>query len=74
MNTVLAAKHITHGSFNSRNPFEGKPWQALNTVQINLLPDDDDEERIEMTFLPPEKPRKRSAGGSLKTYGLYYGS
>ena len=48
MRAVIASKHPAPGAQNSRNPFEGKPWDRLNTVQINLMPEEEDE-RIRAT-------------------------
>lgn len=56
MRAVIASKHPNPGAHNSRNPFEGKPWDRLNTVQINLVPEEEDE-RIELSFLPSDKKK-----------------
>ena len=65
MKAVIASKNLPPGAaHNSRNPFEGKPWDRLNTVQINLMPEEEDE-RIELTFLPSEKKRMRFGTTSL---------
>lgn len=56
MRAVIASKHPAPGAQNSRNPFEGKPWDRLNTVQINLMPEEEDE-RIELSFLPSDKKK-----------------